>query len=65
MRWRTIAVIKEIGGIAVVTADHGNADEMFTIDKKGTKSVKTAHTLNPVLLSSMIHCIKGIPDGGY
>jgi 2,3-bisphosphoglycerate-independent phosphoglycerate mutase len=41
-------VIKEIGGIAVITADHGNADEMFTIDKKGTKSVKTAHSLNPV-----------------
>ncbi len=43
-----LAVIKEIGGIAVITADHGNADEMFTIDKKGTKSVKTAHSLNPV-----------------
>ena len=41
-------VIKETGGIAVVTADHGNADEMFTIDKKGAKSVKTAHSLNPV-----------------
>jgi 2,3-bisphosphoglycerate-independent phosphoglycerate mutase len=43
-----LAVIKEIGGIAVVTSDHGNADEMFTIDKNGVKSVKTAHTLNPV-----------------
>ena len=41
-------VIKEIGGIAVITADHGNADEMFKIDKKGAKSVKTAHSLNPV-----------------
>lgn len=41
-------VIKDIGGIAVVTSDHGNADEMFTIDKKGVKSVKTAHTLNSV-----------------
>lgn len=41
-------VIKEIEGIAVITADHGNADEMFTIDKKGAKSVKTAHSLNPV-----------------
>jgi 2,3-bisphosphoglycerate-independent phosphoglycerate mutase len=41
-------VIKAIGGIAVITADHGNADEMFTIDKKGAKSVKTAHSLNPV-----------------
>ncbi len=40
--------VKDIGGIAVITADHGNADEMFTIDKKGGKSVKTAHSLNPV-----------------
>ncbi len=45
---KLLSVIKEIGGIAVVTADHGNADEMFTIDKKGGKSVKTAHSLNPV-----------------
>lgn len=43
-----LAVIKELGGIAVISADHGNADEMFTIDKKGVKSVKTAHSLNPV-----------------
>jgi len=43
-----LAAVREIGGIAVVTADHGNADEMFTIDKKGGKSVKTAHSLNPV-----------------
>jgi 2,3-bisphosphoglycerate-independent phosphoglycerate mutase len=43
-----LAVVKEMGGIAVVTADHGNADEMFTVDKKGNKSIKTAHTLNPV-----------------
>jgi len=43
-----LAVIKDIGGLAVITADHGNADEMFTIDKNGIKSVKTAHTLNPV-----------------
>ena len=43
-----LTVVKETGGMAVVTADHGNADQMFTIDKKGVKSVKTAHTLNPV-----------------
>jgi len=40
--------VRKVGGIAVITADHGNADEMFTIDKKGAKSVKTAHSLNPV-----------------
>lgn len=43
-----LVLVKEMGGIAVITADHGNADEMFTIDKKGAKSVKTAHSLNPV-----------------
>lgn len=43
-----LEVIKHLGGIAIVTADHGNADEMFSVDKKGGKSVKTAHSLNPV-----------------
>ena len=43
-----LEVIKELEGLAVVTADHGNADEMFTIDKEGKKKTKTAHTLNPV-----------------
>jgi 2,3-bisphosphoglycerate-independent phosphoglycerate mutase len=43
-----LEVIKELEGIAVVTADHGNADEMFTMDKKGVKVIKTAHSLNPV-----------------
>jgi 2,3-bisphosphoglycerate-independent phosphoglycerate mutase len=45
---KLMAVIKEVGGIAVITSDHGNADEMYTIDKKGVKAVKTAHTLNSV-----------------
>ncbi len=44
---KLIEVVKELDGIIVVTADHGNADEMFTVSK-GKKSVKTAHTLNPV-----------------
>lgn len=43
-----LAVIGELEGIAIVTADHGNVDEMFTIDKTGKKKIKTAHTLNPV-----------------
>jgi 2,3-bisphosphoglycerate-independent phosphoglycerate mutase len=38
---------RKLGGVTVVTADHGNCDEMWTIEK-GKKSVKTAHTLNPV-----------------
>jgi 2,3-bisphosphoglycerate-independent phosphoglycerate mutase len=41
-------VIKTLDGIAIVTADHGNSDEMFTIDENGKKRAFTAHTLNPV-----------------
>jgi len=43
-----LRVVEALEGIAVVTADHGNADEMFTLDKKGGRQIKTAHTLNPV-----------------
>ena len=35
------------GGKAIITADHGNADQM-TETKKGKTSVRTAHSLNPV-----------------
>jgi 2,3-bisphosphoglycerate-independent phosphoglycerate mutase len=43
-----LEVTRQLEGIAVVTSDHGNADEMFTIDSKGRKKTKTSHTLNPV-----------------
>ncbi len=44
---RLLEVVRELNGIAVVLADHGNADEMFTV-KNGKKQVSTAHSLNPV-----------------
>jgi len=44
---KLLKVIDELEGIAIVTADHGNADEMFII-KNGKKEIKTSHTLNPV-----------------
>jgi 2,3-bisphosphoglycerate-independent phosphoglycerate mutase len=43
-----LEAINELEGIAVVTADHGNSDIMFTIGKNGVPEAKTAHTLNPV-----------------
>ena len=54
---RLMAAVTELGGILVVTADHGNADEMYQRDKKGAVQrdkrtgapvAKTSHTLNPV-----------------
>ena len=38
----------ELGFILVITADHGNADQMLEKDKKGNISPRTAHSLNPV-----------------
>ena len=39
---------EEAGCILVVTADHGNSDQMLEKNKKGTIEVRTAHSLNPV-----------------
>lgn len=44
---RLLAALERAGGIAVITADHGNADIMWT-EKKGKRSPMVAHTLNPV-----------------
>lgn len=44
---KLLEVIDELNGIAIITADHGNADEMYTV-AKGIQTPKTAHTLNPV-----------------
>jgi len=46
---RVLKIVEQTRGIALVTADHGNSDEMFTL-KGGERIVKTAHTLNPVPL---------------
>ncbi len=45
---RLIAACREAGYTLVVTADHGNADEMLEKNKKGAVQVRTAHSLNPV-----------------
>ena len=53
---RLLPVVDAARGIAIITADHGNADEMYELDKKGQPvsdgaggfKAKTSHTLNPV-----------------
>ena len=42
-----LEVIAELGGVLVFTADHGNADIMYT-EKDGVKTPLTSHTLSPV-----------------
>ncbi|WOD63757.1 2,3-bisphosphoglycerate-independent phosphoglycerate mutase [Niallia taxi] len=41
---KIITLIEEKGGKAIITADHGNSDEVVTLDGKPM----TAHTTNPV-----------------
>ena len=54
---RILAALDKAHGVALITADHGNADEMYEMDKKsgqpkadknGKFKAKTSHTLNPV-----------------
>ncbi len=44
---RIYHAVKSVEGLLVVTADHGNADLLFT-EKKGKREPHVAHTLNPV-----------------
>ena len=44
---KLMAVTKELNGVLIVTADHGNADIMYT-EKDGVITPKTSHTLNKV-----------------
>ena len=53
---RILEALDKVGGTAIITADHGNSDEMYEVDKAGNPKAnkdgsyksKTSHTLNPV-----------------
>ena len=44
---RILEAADRLGYLVLITADHGNADQM-TETKKGKTSIRTAHSLNPV-----------------
>ncbi|KAL0405172.1 UNVERIFIED_CONTAM: 2,3-bisphosphoglycerate-independent phosphoglycerate mutase [Sesamum latifolium] len=71
--------IEQVGGIYVVTADHGNAEDMVKRDKKGEPlldkngniQILTSHTLEPVPiaiggpgLAPGVRFRKDVPNGG-
>ena len=54
---RLAKAVEKAGGVLILTADHGNSDDMFEHDKKtgaairkedGSYKAKTSHSLNPV-----------------
>jgi 2,3-bisphosphoglycerate-independent phosphoglycerate mutase len=59
---RVMAAVKKAGGVLLVTADHGNAEQMF--DEK-TRQKHTQHTLNrvPALLFNAPAHIHSLADG--
>ena len=75
---RLLPVIESLGGALIVTADHGNADCMFDLDKKtgeplmgddGDLRPKTSHTLNPVPFylfapGARVQLSPSMPDAG-
>ncbi|KAK4429205.1 2,3-bisphosphoglycerate-independent phosphoglycerate mutase [Sesamum alatum] len=71
--------IEQVGGIYVVTADHGNAEDMVKrnkkgeplLDKNGNIQILTSHTLEPVPiaiggpgLAPGVRFRKDVPNGG-
>jgi len=58
---RIVAALEKVGGYALITADHGNAEEMLVISKDGSSEACTKHSTNPV------PCILFDPayDGSY
>jgi 2,3-bisphosphoglycerate-independent phosphoglycerate mutase len=58
---RILAALRKRKGVAVITADHGNADQMFDRRPDGSLQVRTSHTLNRVPLAIVD---PREPDGG-
>ena len=60
---RIVPAYLQLGGTVLITADHGNAEQMLDPDTGG---VHTAHTTNPVPLIVCSDQLKGRPmrDGG-
>jgi 2,3-bisphosphoglycerate-independent phosphoglycerate mutase len=59
---RMMTALRSVGGIAIVTADHGNAEQMWDDE---LKAPHTAHTSNPVpvVLCSEAHVGRSLKNG--
>ncbi len=63
---RVLAAVQKANGAMIVTADHGNCDEMLQHDKKTgavTDQCSTAHSLNPVPCYIWGPTPRALPEG--
>ena len=51
---RLLDAVKKVGGVAIITADHGNAEQM----QNENGEVLTSHTTNPVVFSVVFYDCK-------
>ncbi len=61
--YKVVEAIRKAGGRAIITADHGNCEQMFELD---SDEPFTAHTTNPVPLVLVDDARKGakLREGG-
>ena len=57
---RVVQAVGELDGVCLITADHGNAEQMLEVDGVGPH---TAHTLNPVPLIVTIEGVRLLEGG--
>ncbi len=58
---------ERLGYTLLITADHGNADQMLDTDRQGRATIRTAHSKNPVpliLCNASGPCMSLSPGGG-
>ena len=54
-----VRAIDAVNGLLVITADHGNADEMLISNQNGTLEISAKHSLNPVPFLIYDHLYNG------
>ncbi len=54
---RLLETVRAMGGIAIITADHGNADEMYQYNKKKADFVRDADGAPVPLTSHTLNCV--------
>ncbi|CAD7769196.1 2,3-bisphosphoglycerate-independent phosphoglycerate mutase [Candidatus Methanoperedenaceae archaeon GB37] len=59
---RVAGVVRETGGVMILTADHGNAEQMYETSESGER-LHTAHTSNPVPFSIISQKMYRLRDG--
>jgi 2,3-bisphosphoglycerate-independent phosphoglycerate mutase len=56
-----VGAVRSVGGVALITADHGNAEVMLERDGH---SPFTAHSLDPVPFTVVAQGVSALADGG-